>query len=79
MMPGANETLKGIIDELEKNIEQRNQLSLHDKEIMARAKSYGFDTKVIKQVIKLRQQDPEDVEEFDMLVDAYQQALERKE
>ena len=42
---------------------------------MAEAKSAGFDVKVIRQVIRIRQQEPAEVEEQETLMDLYRRAL----
>ena len=45
------------------------------KDIYAEAKSAGFDVKVLRQLIRIRKQEPADVEEQETLLDVYRRAL----
>ena len=45
------------------------------KDIYAEAKSAGFDVKVLRQLIRIRKQEPADVEEQETLFDVYRRAL----
>lgn len=71
----AAERLRSIIERVERLEEERKALSSDIKDIMAEAKSAGFDVKVIRQVIRLRKQEPADVEEQETLLDLYRRAL----
>jgi uncharacterized protein (UPF0335 family) len=44
-------------------------------DIYAEAKSAGFDVKVLRQLIRVRRQEPADVEEQESLLDVYRRAL----
>jgi uncharacterized protein (UPF0335 family) len=45
------------------------------KDIFTEAKSAGFDVKVLRAVIRLRQQEPAEVEEQETLLELYRRAL----
>ena len=45
------------------------------KDIYAEAKSAGFDVKVMRQLIRIRKQEPAEVEEQETLLDVYRRAL----
>lgn len=45
------------------------------KEVMAAAKSDGFDTKTIKQIIKIRKLDKNDLAEQEAMLDLYRSVL----
>ena len=55
--------------------EERKALGSDIKDIFAEAKSAGFDVKVIRQIIRIRKQEPSDVEEQETLLDIYRRAL----
>jgi len=54
---------------------KKKALSSDIKDIFAEAKSAGFDVKVLRAVIRLRKQEPAEVEEQETLLDLYRRAL----
>lgn len=71
----AADRLRSIIERVERLEEEKKALSSDIKDIMAEAKSAGFDVKVIRQVLRIRKQEPADVEEQETLLDLYRRAL----
>ena len=71
----AAERLRSIVERIERLEEEKKALSSDIKDIFAEAKSAGFDTKVLRAVIRLRQQEPAEVEEQETLLDLYRRAL----
>ncbi|KXV17110.1 DUF2312 domain-containing protein [Gluconobacter oxydans] len=71
----AADRLRSIIERIERLEEERKALQGDIKDIFSEAKSAGFDVKVIKQIIRLRKQEPAEVEEQDTLLDIYRRAL----
>jgi uncharacterized protein (UPF0335 family) len=71
----AAERLRSIVDRIERLEEEKKALSSDIKDIFSEAKSAGFDTKVLRAVIRLRQQEPAEVEELETLLDLYRRAL----
>lgn len=67
--------LRSIIERIERLEEERKALASDIKDIYAEAKSAGFDVKVIRQLIRIRKQEPADVEEQETLLDVYRRAL----
>lgn len=67
--------LKSIIERIERLEEEEAALRLDKKEVYAEAKATGFDTKILKQVIKLRKMTSEDRNEQEMLLDTYISSL----
>jgi hypothetical protein len=45
------------------------------KEVFAEAKGNGFDTKIIREIIKIRRMDEDDLDEQVTLLDIYKRAL----
>ena len=72
----AADRLRSIIERVERLEEERKALSGDIKDIYSEAKSAGFDVKVIRMIIRLRKQDPSEVEEQETLLDIYRRALE---
>jgi uncharacterized protein (UPF0335 family) len=71
----AADRLRSIIERVERLEEERKALADDIKDIFAEAKSAGFEVKVIRQIIRIRKQEPADVEEQETLLDLYRRAL----
>ncbi len=71
----AADRLRSIIERVERLEEERKALGSDIKDIFAEAKSAGFDVKVIRQILRIRKQEPSDVEEQETLLDIYRRAL----
>jgi uncharacterized protein (UPF0335 family) len=71
----AADRLRSIIERIERLEEERKALSSDIKDIFVEAKSAGFDVKVLRQVLRLRKQEPAEVEEQETLMDLYRRAL----
>jgi uncharacterized protein (UPF0335 family) len=71
----AADRLRGLIERIERLEEERKALAGDIKDIYSEAKSAGFDVKVIRQLIRIRKQEPAEVEEQETLLDVYRRAL----
>ena len=70
-----NNQLITIIERIEKLNEDTANIAADIKEIYSEAKSAGFDPKYIRQMIRLRKLDPDEIDEQDELVKMYRNAL----
>ena len=71
----ATDRLRSLIERIERLEEERKTLGNDIKDIFAEAKSAGFDVAVIRTILKLRRQEPADIEEQESLLDVYRRAL----
>ncbi|QOD38501.1 DUF2312 domain-containing protein [Candidatus Wolbachia massiliensis] len=71
----AAEELKGYIERIEKLEQEKKDVQDHIRDVYAKAADEGWDTKVMKQVIRLRKMDDDDREEQEILLDTYKRAL----
>ena len=71
----AADRLRSLVDRIERLEEERKALGNDIKDIYSEAKSAGFDVKVLRQLIRVRKQEPADVEEAETLLDLYRRAL----
>lgn len=71
----AGERLLSIIQRYEHLDSEKAALSSDQKDIMQEAKSCGLDVKVIRQLIRIRKQEPAEVEEQETLLDVYRRAI----
>ncbi|MCT4575582.1 MAG: DUF2312 domain-containing protein [Alphaproteobacteria bacterium] len=67
--------LRSYIERVERLEENKKEIAEDIKEVFKEAKSEGFDTKIMKQVIKLRKMDAEDRIMQEELLDIYKHAL----
>lgn len=70
------ERLRSFIERVEKLEEEKAALAEDIKEVYAEAKGAGFDTKIMRQVIRLRKMDPHDRDEMETILDVYRRALD---
>jgi uncharacterized protein (UPF0335 family) len=72
----AKEQLKSFIDRIERLEEERTALSADIREVYAEAKGTGFDTKIMRQIIRLRKMDKADYQEQEALLELYKRAMD---
>jgi len=74
----AKEQLKSFIDRIERLEEERTALSADIREVYAEAKGTGFDTKIMRQVIRMRKLDKAEFQEQEAVLDLYLTALDMR-
>jgi uncharacterized protein (UPF0335 family) len=70
-----NGQLKAIVERIERLETDKAAISGDIKEVYAEAKANGFDTKIIRKVIRLRKMESAEREEEQSLLDVYMAAL----
>jgi uncharacterized protein (UPF0335 family) len=71
----TGEQLKSFIERIERLEEEKKALSDDIREVFAEAKGNGFDTKIMRQIIRLRKMDASDRAEQEELLDLYKNAI----
>jgi len=71
----SGDQLRAFIERIERMHEERRAIGDDIKEIFAEAKGSGFDTKVMKTIIRIRAQDQAERMEQEALLDLYMSAL----
>ncbi|MBP2302542.1 DUF2312 domain-containing protein [Azospirillum picis] len=71
----AADRLKSFVERIERLEEEKRGLQEDIKEVYAEAKGTGFDTKIIRQIIRLRKMDKEDRQEQKAILELYKEAL----
>lgn len=71
----AAEQLRQLIERIERLEEEKTNLAADIREVYAEAKGNGYDTKVIRQILKIRKSDQAKLEEHEYLLDVYKRAL----
>jgi len=71
----AGEQLRQFVARIERLEEEKAALAADIREVYAEAKGNGFDTKVLRQVIRLRKIDKAERQEMQAILDLYLEAL----
>ena len=71
----AADRLRSLIERIERLEEEKKAIASDIRDIYAEAKGAGFDTKIMKTIIKLRKMNAADRDEQDMLLDTYRRAF----
>jgi uncharacterized protein (UPF0335 family) len=71
----AGDRLKSFIERIERLEEEKRALSEDIKEVFAEAKGTGFDTKIMRQILKIRKMDKDELDEQEAMLDVYLRAL----
>jgi uncharacterized protein (UPF0335 family) len=71
----AREQLKTIVERIERLEEEKKTISDDIRDVFAEAKANGFDTKVLRQVLRIRKQDLAERQEQETVLDLYLHAL----
>ncbi|WP_421726328.1 DUF2312 domain-containing protein [Bauldia sp.] len=71
----AGDQIRSIIERIERLEEEKQALADDIREVYAEAKANGFDTKILRQVVRLRKQDTAERQEQEALLDLYLHAL----
>lgn len=71
----AVDQLKSIIERIERMEEEKKAIGDDIKDIYAEAKGNGFDVKALREIIRLRKQDPNERQEEETILETYMQAL----
>ena len=71
----AQDQLRAFIERIERMEEEKKAIADDIKEIYAEAKGNGFDTKVLRQIVRIRKQDHAERMEQEALLELYMAAL----
>ena len=72
----AAERLRSVVERIERLEEDKAALAADIREVYAEAKGVGFDTVVLRQVIRLRKMDNAERRQREELLDLYKRVLD---
>jgi uncharacterized protein (UPF0335 family) len=72
----AAEKLKSFVERIERLETEKTELAADIREVYSECKGNGFDTKIVRQVIRLRKMEVADRREQDELLELYRRALD---
>ena len=71
----AKDQLKAFVERIEKLEEEKKTITDDIRDVYAESKANGFDVKALRQIIKLRKQEPTEREEQEAILETYMHAL----
>ncbi len=71
----AGDHLKSFIERIERLEEEKKALAEDIRDVYSEAKGTGFDVKVMRQIVKIRKMDKDDLDEQEALLETYLLAL----
>ena len=71
----AADQLRAFVERIERLEEEKKAISDDIKDVYGEAKGTGFDVKILRQVVRLRKQEPHEREEQEAILDLYMHAL----
>ncbi len=71
----AGEELRQFVERFERLEIEKKDISDQQKEVMAEAKSRGYNTRIMRKIVSLRKRDLEDVAEEEAILSMYKTAL----
>jgi len=75
MATATDDRLRLLIERIERLEEEKKGIADDIKDTYAEGKAVGYDTKIIRQIVRLRKMKPEDRAEMEALLDTYKAAL----
>lgn len=70
-----NNQLKSFIERIERLEEEKKTFTDDIRDVYSEMKMSGYDTKIVRNIIKRRKMDSDERNEFDCLLDTYESAL----
>ena len=71
----TGEELRQFVERFERLEIEKKDISDQQKEVMAEAKSRGYDTRIMRKIVSLRTRDLEDLAEEEAILSMYKTAL----
>lgn len=71
----SNEQLRLFIERIERLEEEKKGVADDVRDVYSEAKGQGYDTKIMRQIVRLRKMSHDDRQEMEALLDTYKSAL----
>ena len=75
MAEATDDRLRLLVERVERLEEEKKAISDDIRDVYAEAKAVGYDTKIMRQIIKLRKMKPDERSEQDVVLETYKAAL----
>lgn len=71
----SDDQLRLFIERIERLEEEKKGLADDARDVYSEAKSVGYDTKIMRQIVRLRKMSHQDRQEMEAILDLYKSAL----
>ncbi|WP_233548275.1 DUF2312 domain-containing protein [Aurantiacibacter zhengii] len=71
----ADDRLRLLLERIERLEEEKKGIADDIRDVYSEAKAVGYDTKIMRQIVRLRKMDANDRAEQEMILDTYKAAL----
>lgn len=71
----TDDRLRLLIERVENLEEEKKGINEDIKDVYSEAKAVGYDTKMMRQIVRLRKMSPDDRKEMEAILDLYKTAL----
>lgn len=75
MAETTDDRLRLLIERVERLEEEKKGIADDIKDVYGEGKAVGYDTKMMRQIVRLRKMKPDDRREMEMLLETYKAAL----
>ncbi|HSM52889.1 MAG TPA: DUF2312 domain-containing protein [Erythrobacter sp.] len=75
MAEATDDRLRLLIERIERLEEEKKGIADDIRDVYSEAKAVGYDTKIMRQIVRLRKMKPDDRAEMEMVLDTYKAAL----
>ena len=75
MAETTDDRLRLLIERIERLEEEKKGIADDIRDVYAEAKAVGYDSKIMREIVRLRKMDPNDRSETEMVLDTYKSAL----
>lgn len=71
----ASDEITSFVERVERLEQEKKEVADQIKEVLAEAKSRGYDTAALRKIVALRRKSPDDIAEEEAVLDMYKEAL----
>jgi len=75
MATASDDRLRLLIERVERLEEEKKGIADDIRDVYAEAKAVGYDSKIMRQIVRLRKMKPDDRAEMEAILDTYKAAL----
>ena len=75
MADSTDDRLRLLVERIERFEEEKKGIGDDIRDVYNEAKAVGYDTKIMRQIIRLRRMKPDDRREMEAILDVYKNAL----
>ena len=72
----TREEIRSFVERIERLNIEKSEIAEQQNEVFAEAKSRGYDTRILRKVVSMRKQDPQDLSEQEAILEIYREAID---